>query len=105
MKPNQKNPTAQKQDKLDPMDALLLKATYLQKENTDLRTELNELKKQLATKELQEQISVLGSKYGLDLKQDKIDLNTGVITRAASTGKPLALADVAKEDDAEDSGA
>jgi len=100
---DKKNSTIQKPDKLEVVDALVLKIAYLQKENADLKAQLVDTQKKLAEKELQAHITALGSKYSLNLEKDKIDLNSGVITRVGSGGEtPLALSNSSEEDVADD---
>ena len=100
---DKKNSTIQKPDKLEVVDALVLKIAYLQKENADLKAQLVDTQKKLAEKELQAHITALGSKYSLNLEKDKIDLNSGVITRVGSVCEtPLALSNSSEEDAAND---
>jgi hypothetical protein len=86
-------------EKLERIEALDLRCKLLNKNNADLQKQLFEAKStivQLEAKlklmefekaattivdEYQEGIRVVSEKYDLDLKVDKIDLMTGIITR------------------------
>jgi hypothetical protein len=106
-KKSKSNPTKQA-DSLSELEALKLQVNTARRENTQLKKQNIELQKQLiqvrsqmielqaqtqlkdiekAEEELQGEwqgyLTSLQSTYGLDLEKDQVNLQTGVITRAA----------------------